>query len=177
MIFGKSWGEPRYGKNPGLVQRFAARPDEVELAGGALLPVPRAIATQLEGLGLAGLLHEPQRARRCQDQAQRVGSHDALDRAALILPPAREGVAIADRDFYGPAVAILRQDDCQGQREVGGEKRLDRRRWLAVAGLSATTHRPNFALRVDRRGVKRNGHSAPLSRGGSMDSLGKAGEE
>jgi len=30
MTCGKIWGEPRYGKNPGHVQRFTARPDDVE---------------------------------------------------------------------------------------------------------------------------------------------------
>ena len=36
MIFGKIGGEPWYGKNSGVLQRFAAGPDDVELAGSAL---------------------------------------------------------------------------------------------------------------------------------------------
>ena len=107
MICGKIWGEPRYGKNPGHMQRFTARPDDVELAGGALLAVPRAIATQVDGPRPAGMLHEPQRARGRQDQAQRVGPNHTLDLAALILPKASEGIAITNRDFHSPPVAIL----------------------------------------------------------------------
>ena len=40
MLFGQSWGEPWYGENTSLVQGFAACPDDVELAGSALLSVP-----------------------------------------------------------------------------------------------------------------------------------------
>jgi hypothetical protein len=136
MICGKIWGEPRYGKTPGHVQRFTARPDEVELAGGALLAVPRARATQVDGPRPAGRLQEPQRARGRQDQAQRVGPHHTRDLAALILSKASEGRAIPNRDFHGPPVTILREDGRHAQGEIGSEKRLDRRRRLARAGLA-----------------------------------------
>lgn len=45
-----------------------AQTTDVELAGGALLAVPRAIALPVEGVRTAGLLHAPQRARCRQDQ-------------------------------------------------------------------------------------------------------------
>jgi hypothetical protein len=59
VIFSAVGDKPEYGKNPGLVQGFAARPEDIELAGGTLLPVPRAIPHQVDGLGLVGLCDEP----------------------------------------------------------------------------------------------------------------------
>src|SRR3954471_12029469 len=123
----KIWGEPWYGKNSGLVQHLAARPANIELAGSFLVTVPGPIALQVEGLCPACLLHEPQRAGRRQDQAQRIGPYHPLDLAALLMPKAREGVAIADRDFHGPPLPIVLEDRPQTQREVSREESLDER--------------------------------------------------
>jgi len=145
VIYGHFRGKPQDGKNSGFMQSFPAGPDNVKLAGGAFLAVPRAVATQVDGLGRAGVFHKPQRARCCQDQAQRIGSHEAFDLAALILAEAVERIAITNRDFYSPPVAIRGEAGRQTQREVRGEKRLDGRRRFARAGLAGpfgrgTTH-------------------------------------
>jgi hypothetical protein len=110
LIYGKSWGEPWYGKNSSLLQRLAAGPDDVELAGGAFLAVPGARELEIAGTGLAGLCHKPQRTRGRQEEAQGVGPDHPFVLAALVLPKAGEGIAIANRNFYGPAVAILGED-------------------------------------------------------------------
>src|SRR5262245_49732699 len=99
MTFSKSWSEPRNGKNPGLVQRFAPSPDDVELTGGPLLAVPGAIPGQGESPRVVDVFHKPQRARRRQDQAQGIGSHHALDLTTLIVPKARQGIVVTDRDL------------------------------------------------------------------------------
>jgi hypothetical protein len=52
------------------------------------------------------------------------------------LPKAREGIAIAQRDFNGPALPIVLEDILRAQREVGGEEGLDGRARLARAGRS-----------------------------------------
>lgn len=133
MICGKIWGAPRDGKTPGLVPRFTARPDDGELAGGALLAVPRALATQGDGPRPAGMLPAPPRARGRQDQAPRVGPTPTLDLAALLVPKASAGNASTKRDFHGPAVTLLRAEGRHAQGEGGSENRRDRRR-LARAG-------------------------------------------
>ena len=52
-------------------------------------------------------LHKPQRARRGQDEAERVGPYHALALAALVLPKARNGIAIPNGDFHRPPLPIL----------------------------------------------------------------------
>jgi hypothetical protein len=123
------------------VQGFPARPEDVELAGGARLPVPGARATQVKGLSLAGVLHEPQRARCCQDEAQGVSAPDALDLAARILLGARERLAIPNRDVHGPAVAIGGEHLCHAKGEVRSQDGFQRRRRLALAGLAGPVGR------------------------------------
>jgi hypothetical protein len=54
VMFGQICDEPGYGKNASLVQGFATGPDDVELAGGAFLPVPGAIAPEVHRGGPAG---------------------------------------------------------------------------------------------------------------------------
>ena len=136
VIYGKSWGEPWYGKNSGVLQRLAAGPDDVELAGGALLAIPGARALEVEGGRAAGLLHKPQRAGGRQDEAQGIGPDHPLVLAALVLPKAGEGIAIAKGDFHRPPLPILGEDRLQTQGEVGGEKRFHGRRGFALPGLS-----------------------------------------
>jgi hypothetical protein len=67
-----------------------------------------------------------------------MSAHYALILAALVLPGARKGVAITGGDFYGPPLAILREDCVETQREVSGEKRLYRGQGLALAWLLGT---------------------------------------
>ena len=88
-IFGQTRDKPRYGKNSRVVQGFAASPDNIELTRRHLLAVPRPIAPQIEESGSLGVLYEPQRPRRGQHQPQGIGPDNALELAALILPPIR----------------------------------------------------------------------------------------
>ena len=120
MIFGQSWDEPWYGKNSGVVQRLAAGPDDVELAGGHFLAVPGTIAAQIERVPLV-LVHKPQRACGRQDQTQRVGADHPLPLAALVLPePAK---ALASRMVISTAHRSRYWSGCRhAEREIGGEK-------------------------------------------------------
>jgi hypothetical protein len=92
MIFGEIYDKPWYGENAGLVQRFATGPGDVALGGGALLPVPRAVATEVHRIGLAGVFEEPQRARGGHHKAKGVGPDDALELPALVLAQAVERI-------------------------------------------------------------------------------------
>ena len=102
------------------MQRFAPGPQNVELTGGAFLPVPGPIAPQRQRCGPCRSLHKPEGTCGHQDQAQGIRPDHALALAALVLPKAGEGIAITEGDFYCPPLAILREDRLETQREVGG---------------------------------------------------------
>jgi hypothetical protein len=136
MNFGKIGSEPWYGKNLCRVERFAPRPNNVKLTGSAFLVVPGAIAPQLKRWGPYGVLHKPQGACGGQNEAERIGAEHAFTLPALVLPEAREGIAVTNRDFHRPPLAILGEDRFQTQCEVGGEKRFHRRRGLPLPWLS-----------------------------------------
>jgi hypothetical protein len=87
-----------------------------------------------EGNGSAGLFDKPQGASGRQEKAQGVGADHPLVRAALVLPKASEGSAIANRNFHGPPVPILGEDRLQTPREIGGKKRFQGRAEFASPG-------------------------------------------
>jgi hypothetical protein len=133
MIFGKIWGKPWYGENARLAQRFATGPGNVELAGGALLPVPGSITPEIHPVTLVRLVEKPERPRGGHHEAKRIGPDNALDLPALVLPQAVEGMAVADGDFDGPAVAILPQEVLHPEGQVRGAEGFDWRRRFALA--------------------------------------------
>src|SRR5438132_10845020 len=110
MIFGQIWGEPWYGKNSGLMQGLTTGPHHIQLTWRYFLSVPRPVAAKRHPCTTFGLRNKPQRARRCHEQAKRVGAHDPLPLATLVLAQAIEGVGITDFNFHRPAVAIRVQD-------------------------------------------------------------------
>jgi len=132
-IFGQFWGEPWYGKNAGLMEGLPTGLRDVELTGGRFLSVPGPVAAQRHTRAAIHLVDKPQWACRGQDQTQRVRPHDALAFPTLLLAQTREGVGVTDSNFHRPAVAVLREDVLRAQGEIGREKRLDRRGWLAVS--------------------------------------------
>src|SRR5215831_14859430 len=132
-LFCKIWGEPWYGENAGLVEGFLARPDDIELAGGALLPVPRPIAVEIEGVGPANLLDEPQCACRRQPKAQRVSPDDPWQLPTLLMTQPIKGIGVTNCDFDGPAVSILLQHVLHVEGEIRGEEGLDGGRRLVSA--------------------------------------------
>src|SRR5918995_5604516 len=145
MIFGEIWGKPWYGENARLKKGFATGPGNVELAGGALLPVPRSITPEIHRRTLVGLCEEPERPRGGHHKAKRVGPDNALELAALVMAQAIEGIAIPSRDVDGPAVAILLQDVLHAERQGRGEEGFDWGRrcalaWLLRTGAGATDH-------------------------------------
>src|SRR2546428_8661583 len=109
-IFSETGGKPWYGENARLKKGFATGPGNVELARGALLPVPGSITSEIHRRTLVGLCEKPERPRGGHHEAKRSGSDNALELSALVLAQAIEGIAIPYRDFDGPAVAILLQD-------------------------------------------------------------------
>jgi hypothetical protein len=122
VIFGKFWGEPWYGKNAGLMEGLPTGFRHVELTGGHFLSVPGPVAAQRHTRATSHVGNDPQRACRRQDQTQRVGADDALPLATLVLPQPGEGVTVTDRNFHGPAVAILAHNLFRAQRQIRGEK-------------------------------------------------------
>ena len=119
-------------------QDLATGPGAVQLAGGALLPVPRALAVESEGVGLARLIEEPQGARRGQPEAERVSPDDAPALATRILAQAIEGMRITNLDCNGLAVPIRLQHGLHAEGQIRGEEGLnggglgrqgDLRRW------------------------------------------------
>ena len=108
VIFGQIRGEPWYGKNAGLMEGLPTglTPRPVDL-------VPLSVCTRADSgtdapaVPRSTCVDEPQRACRRHDQTQRVGAHDALPLATLVLPQTIEGVGVTDGNFHGPAVAIL----------------------------------------------------------------------
>ena len=138
MIFGKIWGKPWYGENARLVQGFATGPGNVELAGGAFLPVPGSITPEIHPVTLVSLFEKPERPRGGHHEAKRVGPDHALDLPALVLAQTVEGIAVANGDFDGPAVAIQPQDVLQAERELRGEEGFDWGRRFALAWLFGT---------------------------------------
>jgi len=64
---------------------------------------------EMHGVGLAGMIEEPQHARRRHAQAQRVGPDETLELPTLIMAQSIEGVGVETLDFNGPAVSILLQ--------------------------------------------------------------------
>src|SRR5918994_3280214 len=135
MIFGKLCGEPWYGENTGLLQGFATGPGDVELARGALLPVPGAMATEVRSRGLVHLCEEPQCPRGSHDEAKRIGPDDTLELPALVLTQAIKGVAVPNRDFHGPALAILLQEVLCTEGQLRGEEGFEWGTWLVRAPL------------------------------------------
>src|SRR3989442_10923247 len=154
MIFGQIRAEPWYGKNSPFLQGLTTGPYHVELAGSHLLSVPRPIAAQRERHAAFDLVDKPQGARSRHDQTKRVGAHDVLALATLILPQTVGGVGITNFDFHRPALAVLVQDGLGAQGEIGREKGLDRREWLslssvfeAACGLTPHHHAPDESPR------------------------------
>jgi hypothetical protein len=105
MIFGQIWGKPWSGENARLVPDFATGPGPVELAGGACLPVPGSITPAIHPVTLVSLFATPERPRGGHPEAKRVGPDPALDLPALVLAQAVAGLAVANGDVDGPAVA------------------------------------------------------------------------
>src|SRR5215831_14868846 len=138
MIFGKIWGKPWYGGNARLVQGFATGPGNVELAGGAFLPVPGSITLEIHPVTLVRLFEKPERPRGGHHETKRVGRDKALELPALVLAQTVEGIAVANGDCDGPAVAILLQDVLQAEREIRGEEGFDWGRRFALAWLFGT---------------------------------------
>src|SRR5918994_591587 len=135
MIFGEVWGKPWYGENPRLVQGFATGPGNIELAGGAFLPVPGSITLEIHPVTLVSLFEKPECPRGGHHEAKRVGPDNALELPALVLAQTGEGIAVANGDFDGPALAILSQDVLQAEREIRSEEGFDWRRRFALAWL------------------------------------------
>jgi hypothetical protein len=82
---------------------------------------------------LMSLFETPARPRGGHHEAKRVGPDHALDLPALVLTQAGEGMAVANGDVDGPAVAILPQEVLQAEREIRGEEGFDWGRWFALA--------------------------------------------
>src|SRR5215471_4491206 len=122
VIFGQLWGEPGYGKNTSLMEGLPTGLRDVELTGCHFLSVPGPVAAQRHTRATIHVGNEPQRTCRRHDQTQRVGADDALPLATLVLPQPGEGVTVADRNFHGPAVAILAHNLFRAQRQSRGEK-------------------------------------------------------
>src|SRR5215471_1031484 len=135
LIFGQIWGEPWYGKNPGCIEGLPTGFRDVELTGRYLLSVPGPVAAQRHTRAAINVGNEPQRPGRRPYHTQRVGTDDALPLAALVLPEPGEGVAVTDRNFFDPAVAIRAHDLFRTQGEIGCKKRLDRWGWFSLARL------------------------------------------
>ena len=74
----------------------------------------------------------------CPAADKRVGPDHALELPALVLAQTGEGIAVANGDFDGPAVAILPQDVLQAEREIRGEEGFDWGRRFALAWLFGT---------------------------------------
>lgn len=145
MMFGKIWGNPWSGENARLGQGFATGPGHVELAGGACLAVPGSITPEIPPVTLVRLLEPPARPRGGHPEATRVGPAPARELPALVLAQAVEGMAVAQGDVDGPAVAIRPQDVLQAARERRGKDGFDWGRRLALAwrfgpGGGATDH-------------------------------------
>src|ERR671938_1663769 len=104
VTFSKSRSEPWYGKNAGLVEGLPTGLRHVELTRRHFLPIPGPVVTQRHTYATINVRNEPQRARCRQDHMQRVGAHDALPLAALLLPQPRKGVTVTDGNFHSPAV-------------------------------------------------------------------------
>lgn len=138
MIFGTIWGNPWYGENARLMQGFSPGQGHGELAGGALLPVPGSITPEIQPVRLVSLVEKPERPRGGHHEAKGVGPDKALDLPALVLAQAVAGIAVANGEFDGPAVAILPPDALQAERERRGEAGFDWGRRLALAWLFRT---------------------------------------
>src|SRR5262252_92939 len=157
LIFGQIWGEPWYGKNPGCIEGLPTGLRDVELTGRYLLSVPGPVAAQRHTYAAIHVGNEPQRACRHQDQPQRVGTDDAWPLAALVLPQPAEGVTVTDRNFHGPAAAILAYDLFRAQGEISGEEGFEGWGWFSLArlfggrfGLTSQHHDPHEAPRQHR---------------------------
>ena len=156
-IFDQLWGEPWYGNNSCFLQGRTTGPHHIELAGSQLLSVPWPIAAQRERHAAFDVVDTPQRACCGQDHTQRVGADDALPLAALSVPQAIAGIRVTDGNFHRPAVGVLVQDCFGAQGQIGREKRLDRRRWLALprlvgamGGIAPYDHDPDEPPRQHR---------------------------
>jgi hypothetical protein len=66
--------------------------------------------------------HQPQGACHCQHQTQRVRTDHPPPLATLILAKTIKRLAIADIDFYRPAVAVVFQEIVHTERQVSREK-------------------------------------------------------
>src|SRR5262250_210194 len=105
IIFGQLWDEPWYGKNASLMQGLATSPHHIQLTGCYFLSVPGPIAAQRHTRTTLNVGDKPQRACCCHDQAQGVGTHDAMPFTALLPSQTIEGIGIADGNFHCPTVA------------------------------------------------------------------------
>jgi hypothetical protein len=145
MMFGTIWGKSWSGENARLMQGVSTGPGHVEWAGGAFLPGPGSITPEIHPVRLVRLVETPARPRGGHHEATRVGPDQALDRPALVLAQAVEGMAVAHGDCDGPAVARLPPDVLQAARERRGEAGVDWGRrcalaWLLGPGGGATDH-------------------------------------
>jgi hypothetical protein len=191
VIFGQLWGEPWYGKNAGLMEGLPTGLPYVQLTWSYFLSVPGPIAAQRHSCAALNLLDEPQCAGSRHDQTHRVGTHDALVFATLILPQTSEGVGVTKSNFHRPAGAILAPDVRRAQGESGGEKGCDGWGWFSLpvlfAGGCARTpqhYDPHEAPRHHRvpqsiPGLELGAHFAGVGRppcGGLRQGFGRANQ-
>ena len=148
MIVGTIDDEPWYGANASLLPRVATGAGDVEVGGGARLPVPGAVATEVERVGLGGVVEDPQRARGGQHPAHGVGPDHAVDRPALVLAQAVARLPVPPGECDGSAVTIVPEaicpaagEGCGANRFAGGARRVLARLVGAGSG-EATAHDP-----------------------------------
>ena len=85
MIFGQIRGEPWYGQYACPIENLTTSPCPVQLPWSHLLSVPGPIAAQIHTRAPLNLVEKPQRAGCRHDQTERIGAHDALPLATLIM--------------------------------------------------------------------------------------------
>ena len=149
MIFGPSRGELWDRKNSCFWKGLTTGPYYIELAGSPLVSGPGPLAAQMHTRAMLHLVDKPQRAGCRHAQTKRVGAHDALPFATLLLAQTVEGVGITPFTFHRPAVAVLAQEVVGAQGESRGEKGCESwggflwpGRWVAqVAARLRTTTR------------------------------------
>ena len=90
--------KPYYGKNPFGLQGFAAHREDIKLARGHFVPVPRPITAQVDLTQALRLLHEPKRARCRHPPPKGVGPDNPTPLATLVLTEPVISLAVAAID-------------------------------------------------------------------------------
>jgi hypothetical protein len=93
MIFGQIRGEPWYGQYACPIENLTTSPRHIKLTWSRLLSVAWPIAAQIPPRTPLNLVNKPQRAGCRHDQTKRVGAHDELPLAALILAESVKALA------------------------------------------------------------------------------------